>query len=146
MSLKVMDGMRTLDGANYGLDIPPANYANANTMNGTGVDMADFFELIATAISGVVTGTAVATVKVQESDTLGGTYADVSGASQVFTAAAESNLCKVISVDWKHPDRKRFGRAQNVVSVANAAFIGVSTLRVQPKGGPMTADTSVAAA
>ena len=143
MSLKVMDGMRTLDGANYGLDIPPANYANANTMNGTGIDMNDFFELIATAMTGVVTGTAVCTVKVQECDTSGGTYADVSGAEATFTNNAESNLCKVIDVDWKHPDRKRYARVQNVVSVANAAIIGVSTLRVQPKGGDMTADTSV---
>lgn len=143
MSLKVMDGMRTLDGANYGLDIPPANYANANTMNGTGVDMNDFFELIAIAQAGVIVGTAVATVAVQECDTSGGTYANVTGASVAFTAAAESNLCKIIDVDWKHPDRKRYARVQNVVSVANAAIIGVSTLRVQPKGGPMTKDTSV---
>lgn len=146
MSLKVMDGMRTYDGANYGLDIPPANYANANTMNGAAIDMIDFFELIAIACTGVVTGTAVATVKVQECDTAGGTYTNVTDAEAVFTANAESNMCKVIDVDWKHPDRKRYARVQNVVSVANAAIIGISTLRVQPKGGPMTADDSVAEA
>jgi len=70
----------------------------------------------------------------------------VTDAEAVFTANAESNMCKVIDVDWKHPDRKRYARVQNVVSVANAAIIGISTLRVQPKGGPMTADDSVAEA
>ena len=142
MSLRVSDGARTLDGANYGLDIAPANYANANTMNSIGIDMVDFFEVMAMIQLGVIVGTAVVTVYGQESDD-NSTFTNISGSSLAFTNAANSNQGGVLAVNWKHPDRKRYFRVSGVVSVANAAIYGVSTVRVAPHGGPITKDTSV---
>ena len=142
MSIKVIDGARTLDGANNGLDIAPANYATGNTANSTGVDMSEFFELIAMVQAGVVVGTATVTVYAQESDD-NSTFTNISGASVSFVNNADSNTGQVLSVNWKHPGRKRYARVSGVVSVANAAIYGVSTLRVQPHGGPMTIDSSV---
>ena len=140
MSLKVIDGARTLDGTNNGVDIPPANYANGNTMNSTGIDMKDFFELIGMVQAGVVIGTAQVDVYVQESND-DSTYTNITGA-QVTVANTESNTGQVFSVNWKHPDRKRYARVSGVVSVANGAIYGVSTLRVQAHGGDMSVDSS----
>jgi len=140
MSIKVMDGARTLAGATATADIPIANYANANTMNSTGVDMKDHFELLVALIGGVVTGTAVVTLYAQESNEAAANFTNIASATATLTAAAESNLSKWISVNWKHPDRKRYARVSGVVSVANAAFYGALTLRVGPHGGAVTAD------
>jgi hypothetical protein len=143
MSLKVMDGLRTVDGANAAVDIAIANYASGNTMNGTSHDMKDHFEFLVSAQAGVVTGTAVVTIVVQESNEAAANFANVASAAVSFANNANSNQAKLISVNWKHPDRKRYARVQGLVTVANAAFYGVHAMRVAPHGGPVTADSAL---
>lgn len=144
MTLKVMDGARTLDGANSTPDLPHEDQANT-TVNTTGFDMNDFMELLVNVNTGVVDASQVGGVYVQESND-NSTFANISGASVAWNGASSSNLSDWISVNWKHPDRKRYARLSGVFGATNSAAAGAVGLRVQPKGGPVSADGSMTAA
>lgn len=134
--VKVINGLRTIDGANAAVDLPVEARTAANTTNSTGIDMKDHAELLVVAQSGVITGLGVATFTVQESDEAAANFANVTeggvAASVDFTAAAESNMQKIISLDWNDPARKRYARVVQATTV-NTAEAGAITLRVQPR-------------
>ncbi len=138
MGLKVMDGARTLDGANNGIDAPAVG-ATAGTVNTTGVSMADHEELMVCLAVGVMTGTGTLAVAVQESndDT---TYTNISGAL-VSVAADGDNTGYIIDVDWRHPDRMKYARVQ-AITANNTCFHSIQTIRLKNKQA-VTADGAV---
>lgn len=143
MSLKVMDGVRTLDGANHTPDLPGTTLTvgGTETANTTGAEMKDFFELLASILVTSVAAGCTLVVKAQESNEASANFTDIPGASITF-AANTANDAQWIDVNWKHPDRKRYGRLTATVTGANAATLSATTLRVGPHGGDMTADDS----
>lgn len=138
MSMKVMDGLRTLDGANAAIDITPLSRASGTTTNSTSADMSGHFEFLASVQAGVV-NTSVA-VTVQESNEAAANFANI--ATAVVTMNT-TNTHKVISVNWKHPDRKRYVRLQGITAGGGATLYGAVGLRVQQCNGDVTADSSV---
>lgn len=140
MSMKVIDGARTLDGANFGCDLPPLSIASGNTRNSTGVDMSGHYELIANVEAGVV-NTSVA-VTVQESNESAANFTNITGAVVTMNT---NNTSKVMSVDWKHPDRKKYARLQGITAGGGATLYGATTLRVAENAGPVSLDSSVVA-
>jgi hypothetical protein len=137
--LRVAHGLRMNDGANAVSDIPPANYS-AGTVNAASVEMTDFNELLAVITAGVVASGGTAQLIVQESDESAANFTNISGATATINNA--SNTSALVSVDWKHPDRKKYARAQ-VITATAASFHGVATMRVQPIGGPVDEDDNV---
>lgn len=135
--LRVLDGARLIDSA--ASDIPAANYS-AGTTNSTALDMEDFNELIGILNAGVVVNTGVTTAYIQECDTSGGTFTNITDATMTINNA--SNTQAAISVDWKHPDRKRWARL-SVVQATAAAFHSASLIAVQSIGGPKDVDSNV---
>lgn len=144
MSLKVIDGVRTVDGTNAAIDIPYATYAAANTTNGASHDMKDHFEFIATLhVSNSGTTTTIM-VNVQESND-GSTWANIANAG-VTVGVNTQNKSYLISVDWKHPSRKRFSRLQSVIGGAStSAVFSASGMRVAQSGGNVAVDSNVTA-
>lgn len=144
MSLKVMQGAKTVDAANYLPDIKYLTLTVGATAqaNSTGVDMSEHFEFIAVCSAYAVAAGCTLTWYVQESDTVGGTYTNITGAS-VVCAASAVNLSKWFTVNWKHPDRKRFARLSAIVTGANTATIAANSLRVNPSGGPVDISADV---
>lgn len=140
--MRVIDGAKVVDGTNNASDIPQANYAAANTMNSTSVDMRDpgHRELLANVRSGTLLGTATLVVTVQESDEASANFTNVAGATLSF-AATDDNKSKWASVNWTHPDRKRYARLQGITA-NNTVEYGAATLRVGPNQQVST-DTNV---
>ena len=132
MSLKVMDGARTIDGANIGGDLSAENVA-ASTVNATSVDMSSpgHHELLVAISCGVLTGTGTLAVFVQESNEAAANFTNIASAIQSF-AATNDNTSKWISVDWKKPDRKRYARVVATTAL-NSTVYSALTLRVQPR-------------
>lgn len=130
--MRVIDGAKTLDGANNASDIAHANYAAANTMNSTSVDMQDpgHHELVANVRTGTLLGTATLSVAIQESNEAAANFTNVAGAHLNF-AATDDNKSRWASVDWTHPDRKRYARLSGVTA-NNTVEYSAATLRVRP--------------
>ena len=139
MSLKVMDGLRTLDGANMTCDLPPADRTNT-AVNTTGVDMSAHNELLVSVQQGVVDAGQVGSVKVQESNEAAANFTDITGAVASFNGAASSNLTQVISVDWRSPERLKYARLVGTFGSTNSALVGAVTMRVGAKKDVQTAD------
>lgn len=129
--LRVINGARAVDGANNASDIPNLNYAAANTMNSTAVDMSGHMELLVNASTGALTGTATLALTVQESNESGANFTNISGSNMNF-AATDDNKSLWQSVDWTHPDRKRYARVQGITA-NNTVEYGARTLRVRPR-------------
>lgn len=136
--LKVIDGARTLDGANSGIDLTPISVASANNRSGPGFDMSGHLELLVSVQAGVINTSVV--VVVQESND-NSNFTNISGASVNMTA---TNTHKVMSVNWKHPDRQKYARVNAVAAGGGASLIGVASLRVHP-ADVVDADDSVTA-
>lgn len=81
-----------------------------STVTGTGIDLLGFNDAMITMEIGTVSGTApTLDGKIQESDTIGGTYTDITGA--VFTQVIASNSSQRIRVGGLGVgSRKRFIR------------------------------------
>lgn len=139
--LKVIDGLRTVDGANATCDILPADRTNTTT-NGTGVDMADFEELIAVAMIGTLDASHGQTIAIQESDEAAANFANITSPDNTVHTSV-TNTLHVWSVDWRHPDRKRYARVQVIDDATDSALTGVATMRCRPKGGVVTVDSNV---
>ena len=76
-------------------------------VTGSAIDAIDFRHAIVLAATAGATATGTLVVKVQECDTSGGTYADISGASVSFAANSDLTL-KTISVDLTKAERLRY--------------------------------------
>jgi len=144
MSLKVIDGAKAIDGANLACDIDYQTLTVGGTANveSTSVDMSEFFELLAHITVDAVDAGCTLKVAVQESDEADASFTNITGALAEFAAGAADDSVWM-SVNWKHPDRKRYARLQAIVTGANTALLTAGTLRVQPHGGPMSVDTGV---
>lgn len=131
--MRVIDGARAIDGTNNASDIVQANYASGNTASSTAVDMASpgHLELLANVRTGALTGTATLAVTIQESNESGANFTNVASAILNF-AATDDNKSEWMSVDWSHPDRKRYARIQGITA-NNTVEWGASTLRVRPR-------------
>lgn len=129
--LKVIDGLATVDGANSKIDIPAQSVTAAATVNGTSHDMSDHNEFIAAFLGGAVTGAGVLTCKVQESNEPAANFADVTDAVQTVST---SNALKLISVDWRKPNRKRYARL-TVTAATNTVAISAVAVRVNKRSG-----------
>ncbi len=142
MSLKVMDGARTLDGANSTCDIAHQTLTVGATAqaNSAGVDMTNFFEVMAHVNVLSTAAGCTLTVYGQESDD-NSTFTNISGSSQVI-APSQANDSVWLDVNWKNPTRKRYFRVSALATGANAAILSAATLRVGPHGGDMTVDDS----
>lgn len=126
MSLKVIDGLRTLDGANHKIDIPAQSVASGATVNGTSHDMSDHNELLAAFLGGAVTGAGSLACVVQESNEAAANFTNVAGATVTITTA---NFGQLMSVDWRSPLRKRYARLSVTASV-NTVAVSAAGLRV----------------
>lgn len=144
MSMKVMDGARTIDGANSGTDIPYQTLTVGMTAqaNSTGVDMSNHFELLATFLAPAVAAGCTLTCLVQESDEAAANFTNITGAAATI-AAGSANLAEWISVDWKHPDRKKYARLSMLATGANTATVAALSLRVNEGGGDVDADDNM---
>lgn len=139
--LKVMDGARTLDGANHTPDLPYSTLTvgGTATANTTGVDMKAHAEFLACVCVSAIAAGATLTVKAQESNEAAANFADIADASMEF-AANTANDAQWFSVDWNHPDRLRYARLTATVTGANTAKLSANTLRVHKTDGPQTKD------
>ncbi len=101
------------------------NYAVA-TANGVAVDTTGFDEAMVILDAGTVGASGTVNAKVQESDTSGGTYTDITGAA--FTQITASNDDAIYVGRLKlGPGRKAFIRAVAVVGTA-ACDLGMSVV------------------
>ncbi len=141
MSLKVIDGLRTIDGANAAMDMNIQTITAVNTVNGSSHDMKNHFEFIAVCLNDATEAGATCTFVGQESND-DSTFTNISGSSAVI-AADSANTVELIQVDWKHPDRKRYARVAAVVTGANTSIVGIVGMRVQAKGGDLSVDDNV---
>lgn len=88
-----------------------------STVTGSGVDMRDTTPCFAELVVGTVSGTSpTLDVKLQESDTSGGTYSDISGAT--FAQVTASNKEEIIN--FKRT--KRFVRALATIAGTSPSF------------------------
>ena len=91
------------------------------TANGTAVDALGYNSLAAALEVGTVSGTSpTLDVKLQESDTSGGTYTDISGAA--FTQVTASNNSQILRVEGLGTSRKRFIRAVATIAGTTPSF------------------------
>jgi hypothetical protein len=135
---KVIDGLRMIDGTNNASDLALVNYASGNTSNSTSVDMIDHSELLVHAMSGTLLGTATLTLIIQESDEAAANFTNV---AFINFAAADDAKNKLASIDWNHPDRKRYARLSGVVA-NNTVEYAAATIRVRNKMA-VTTDTNI---
>lgn len=142
--LKVIDGLKLVDAANNTPDVKAADRTNATT-NSTGVDMSEHEELLAILHLGVVDASHGMTFAIQESDEAAANFTNITTPvnTVLSIAAANSNTQRVLSVDWRHPDRKRYARVQGINDATNSALWAATTLRCRPKGGPVGVDDNV---
>lgn|SRR3990167_1624923 len=91
-----------------------------STANGTGVDIRDYTGRIEVTLDvGAVSGTTpTLDIKIQESDTSGGTYTDIAGAA--FTQVTASNVIASIGVDIDAV--KRYIRAVATIAGTSPSF------------------------
>lgn len=130
--MRVIDGAKVFDGANNATDLSHLNYASGNTSASTSVDMRNpgHHELLVNARTGNLLGAATLTVAVQESDEAAANFTNIAGAHMNF-APTDDNKSKWASIDWTHPDRKRYARVQGITA-NNTVEYGVATLRCRP--------------
>lgn len=97
-----------------------ATAARTTTTNGTGIDIKDYTGKIKVVLdSAAGTGTSpTLDVKLQESDTVGGTYVDISGAA--FTQVVGASSLQSIGLEVN--DRKRFIRAVATIGGTSPSF------------------------
>lgn len=137
MSLHVVDGMRTFDGANYKLDLNSQSVtAQANT---TSVNMTNFSSLMVVGLCNAITGSGTGQIVVQESNESGANFTNVSGGVANFNAA---NTCRIVHVDWRDPARKQFARIA-AFNATNAVTLSAVSMRIEPKRGGINTDTNV---
>ena len=130
MPLLALNGARSMTNDETS-DIPIATY-NDSTQNGAGLDMREFNELVAHLMVGVVVGSATLTAVVQESND-NSTFTNITNAAFTITADNDDNKTEWLSVDWRHPDRKRYARAQTVAGGSQDHIHGLTTLRLAPR-------------
>lgn len=95
--------------------------ARTASANGTGVDTMGYNEVVALLDVGAVSGTSpTLDVKLQESDTSGGTYTDISGAA--FAQVTDANHSLTIGVKVGDGVRKRFIRAVATIGGTTPSF------------------------
>lgn len=107
------------------------------TQTGAGVDTQGYNSLACSLEVGAVSGTnPTLDVKLQESDTSGGTYTDISGAT--FTQVTASNNSQIIRVEGLNTGaRKRFIRAVGTIAGTTPSFaFGVELLLGRAFRGP----------
>lgn len=109
------------------------NYGVA-TNNGVAVDAAGYDEAVIIFDAGTVGASGTVDVKVQESDTSGGTYTDITGASFAQVTATNDDAIYVGTIRLEGA-RKQFLRAVAVVGVA-ACDLGVSIHLAQGESKP----------
>lgn len=141
MSLKVIDGARLVDAANNACDIVPLDRTDATT-NSTGVDMSGHEEFLVVAMIGLLDASHGLTIAIQESDEAAANFTNITTPQNTVTTMA-NNTTRVWSVDWRHPDRKRYARIQGIDDATNSALWGAQSIRAKPTSGPVTVDTDV---
>ncbi len=134
MPLKVIDGLRSQAHANSDLDLNVQPIVAGNTVNGAVHTIDGFGEFLALfTVDDVDTG-ATLIVKVQESNEAAANFTNISGATKTI-AAGSADIIEMISVDWKHPDRKKYARVTAQVTGANNADLSAVGLKMVPFGG-----------
>lgn len=92
-----------------------------STVTGAGVDTFGYNSAAFALEVGVVSGTTpTLDVKLQESDTSGGTYTDITGA--IFTQVTASNNSQIIRVEDLGVTRKRFIRAVGTIAGTTPSY------------------------
>jgi len=108
-----------------------------STQTGTGIDCSGYDEVVYVLMVGAVSGTSpTLDVKIQESDAVGGTYADISGAAfaQVTTATHQLHL------DTRVNSAKPWQRVVGTITGSSPSFaLAVPMLRVNPALQPAAA-------
>jgi hypothetical protein len=141
-NLRTIDGMRTAGDGDRTHDLPHLSRAAA-TYNSTGVDTTNYREVVFLISTAALAATSTLAVKLQESETVGGTYTDITGAAKSYVDADDDKL-DAIYVNTENVDRKKFVRANCVVAVAAAVF-GIISMRLNPTSGIITAGANVVA-
>jgi len=90
---------------------------------------------------GALTNTKTANAKLQECDTSGGTYADISGAAitQVTGGASDTNKLYAIEVDLTKGARKRYLKPVITIGAAGTALVAAVIELFQAEAAPDTA-------
>lgn len=111
--------------------------SSSAALTSTGIDCLGFSKMKIALLLGAMTATATCDLTVEECDTLGGTYAAVSGAVMAQRLAA-SHASKVWTADLDLTKRKRFIRivstqatAASLVAVVCDLYGGDRTERIQ---------------
>lgn len=106
------------------IDLIPMQSVTA-TGNGTGVDVTQFTGEIAVLLACKATAGTTPTldVKLQDSDTLGGTYADISGATFTQVTDAGSSAAVLLKIAVKVDSAKNFIRAVRTAGGTSPAFM-----------------------
>ena len=107
---------------------------SAGTVNGTAVDAKGFAEALIILNSGTNEATGTLDAKVQECDTVGGTYADITGAAFTQVTTANDNAIYAGRIRLT-PTRKRFLRVVFVTAVA-AGVAGAIIVLGEPENEP----------
>lgn len=137
----VLDGARAMDGANLATDLKIQSL-NANTnINTTSVDMSGHCELLVFGHVGTLGASSSAVLVVQESNEANANFTTIANASISLNTA---NSTQMLSVNWRHPDRKKYARLQLQPAISNPTLLGAHTLRVQPTMGPVNIDSGMA--
>lgn len=121
-----------VDGTNY------TGSANTTDLTSEAIDTADFDGVRVIVGFGTITAGAVTSVKAQQCDTSGGTYADLEGTS-ITVADDDDNQCAVI--DIKKP-RERFIKIVTDRGTQNAVVDFIVAEMYGPRELPVTHDTA----
>lgn len=107
------------------------------------VDTAGYENCCFIALFGALTATAVTSIKVQQCDTSGGSYADLAGTAASLTAETHDNKIAAVEI---HQPKERYLKLVVDRDTANAVVDGVIAILYNGAVSPVTAHSSVVSA
>ena len=109
----------------------------AGTTNTTGLDLKDADDALITLYVGTMAATATVVAKLQESETVGGTYTDIATSTLSIDQAVGTPGDTLYQWEVDCRLRKRFVRL-NIVSALAAALLSVEKQLTKPRERPVT--------
>ena len=110
-----------------------ANATRTTSANGSGIDTQGYDEVVALLDVGAVSGTTpTLDLKLQESDTSGGTYTDIPGAT--IPTVTTSNHALTVSYRTAGGGRKRFVRAVATIGGTTPSFACAALILLSKPG------------
>lgn len=104
--------------------IAPANVTSAGAVSSTGLARGAYDRCCAIVSLGAIGASAALDVQLQECDTVGGTYTDISGAAITQLGASDDNKSCLIDA----PVKKAYVKATATVTGTNGVLFGINLL------------------